>query len=1851
MYRFGLLESAWDGVGGNASAFGLAGSTDGDPDAVRSDLATRDAATLPLPIWSPLVFANGGDDYGDDTSTTGVISVGGSATGTFETYRDVDWFRLDIADAGTNLALISELRLQETDLAIYDANGELVRDPFDNATTVTFDAAGTYYVSVRAGSYGGYGRYTLTTNLVATDDHFSSVSTAGTVSVGGMVSGTHESEVDDDWFRIDITDPGTTLRFDLTGAEGRQQVIHILDANGDYIEFGGFNSGISDSFGGMTFADAGTYYISVSANGSMGDYAFTATIDADDIGNTTDTTGVLVAGGSVTSTSSFRYDDDWFRLDVNDANATLAFTASGDAPGLIIFYDAEGDYLAYGGYNSASYTFVDAGTYFVRFAGRGEGEYTLSSEFLTDDFANSAGGAAAIATDGTSLTLNADYTGDTDWIAVTVAAGETVRFDLDTSIEYGINSIYNSDGQFDGQIVFYTGDGGYNFTEAGTYYLALESYTDITAPVSVSVTASVVTGDVLAGPHSTATFEIGDTIASTFDFGQDEDWFTFTAEAGEIVRFSDAGLNGEISVLDADGIGLALFDGVHTFETSGTYTLVALGYGTGDYTIRTEIVEDDYAGNSTTTGVIEEGTPAMGQVDFLDDQDWFAITITDPLVALFFEADIVEGIGARVVDAEGNALGDYFRQNLSGVSVGDAELSAGTYYVAIDGNFEVGEDYSVWIKDIVADDHFGDERTTSALVADGTPVSGTTNYLGDQDAFYITVETGDTIQFEVTNGLSLSIDGVGGRGSEYLATFESGGTYLVRVRNNNTDPVGMEYALSAERISGDDYTDDASTTGVVPLGGGATGRIDFAGDVDWLALEIPADGATFTLTGESATNTYFSVVTADGGHVASGDYSVAGRFVYELAAGTYYVQVESLSETDDYTITTTDYTDDHFGGAALADTVLVVNDATGVSGIYDYVDDRDAFQVTVEAGDVVRFSVTGDLGVGVYGFGSGNNDYTVSFVDAGTYTVFVGQSFSANVGTAYTLTAERIEDDYADNSSTTGVLEVGGTASGNTDFDGDVDWFALDIDQAGLVRLTVESGNNDLIDIYDGTGAFIGSVDTFSNAFDFQAGQYFVSYTQFGTGSYTLSAETVVDDYAGDTTTTGAISPGTSVTGRIDFGDDDDWFAFTVAQDDITAFSVVDGFVELSIYDAQGQFVEFLFDGGSVQLDAGDYFLSATSFETTDYTISMDTIVDDYGDTAETAGSVEVGGSADGQISFNGDVDWFALEATAGQIYELSLDLFEPEAFLSVETADGSALDGTVFYDIFSGSTFFRAFSDFTAYVAVTGELLPGESVKDYTLFVGTVSDPDGDDIETATEIRVGDTIVADIYSEGDRDVFAFSVEDGGTYAFDGQQDFIPGLYYEAYSSDGTLLGWGDDATTLDFTSDYTGTAYLYVTALEAMDYTILTAQTGPGIRGTSGDDTLLGTQGDDEIYGGRGDDLLQGMSGADLLDGGEGTDMVSYADATEGMVIDLARNRASDGDTFVSIESVTATEFADRVFLTREAGVVFGLGGNDTIFGFDGDDELHGGDGLDRLFGRDGDDVLYGGDGFDTLIGGAGNDTLYGEGDRGRLYGGDGEDTIHGGDVADLMAGQDGNDTLFGNGGNDRLLGGNGDDVLEAGAGRDRLDGEAGNDIMRGGDGYDTLYGGAGQDELHGDAQADTLYGGLDDDQLWGGSGNDLLYGQGGNDLINGGDGADQMFGGVGEDVMAGGAGNDRMLGQDGNDIISGGAGDDTLQGDGGDDVLIADGGSDTMRGGAGADTFVVGAASATETTTVFDFTDGEDTIDLTALEIGTDLASSGLTLTQVGVNVVIDLGVGLGQITLVRTDLADLDDADFAF
>ncbi|MCR6500856.1 hypothetical protein MUO32_17585 [Shinella sp. CPCC 101442] len=132
---------------------------------------------------------------------------------------------------------------------------------------------------------------------------------------------------------------------------------------------------------------------------------------------------------------------------------------------------------------------------------------------------------------------------------------------------------------------------------------------------------------------------------------------------------------------------------------------------------------------------------------------------------------------------------------------------------------------------------------------------------------------------------------------------------------------------------------------------------------------------------------------------------------------------------------------------------------------------------------------------------------------------------------------------------------------------------------------------------------------------------------------------------------------------------------------------------------------------------------------------------------------------------------------------------------------------------------------------------------------------------------------------------------------------------------------------------------------------------------GGAGSDVLVGNSKANALWGGSGNDILIGRGGADRLVGDAGKDTVSYTHANKGVTANLANSSLNTndakGDTYKSIENLTGSKYADKLYGDSGKNVLAGGSGNDKLKGDKGNDKLYGGSGADDLYGGSGQDAF----------------------------------------------------------------------------------------------------------------------------------------------------------------------------------------------------------------------------------------------------------------------------------------------------
>ena len=613
------------------------------------------------------------DDFPANTTTSGTVIVGGSSRGEIESFGDRDWFSVVLEADHTYRIYQKGLSSGHGSLVnphlrgIYDSEGVQISDPVDtfggigrnSRVTYTPTDGGTYYVSASSEIFprtNGEGTYELSVLDITNghpDDFSAGTSTTGTIAVDGKARGNVEFANDRDWFSVTLEADNTYL-----------------------VELKGRRS------------DAGTLY-----NPYLG--------------------GIYDAQG----------DRQRYTTDNNSGiflESRLLFTPT-----------ATGQY------------FVEAGGYGAVNEGRYTLELTLTPE---DDHKAHTGTDSTVAVGGT-VPGEIDFAGDEDWFQVTLEALQHYRFDQRGSPSgHGrlgdpyFLGLYDSTGTFirgtkddqGGNV----GDNShilYDPTEAGTYYVAAGGYSDSQGTYQLQLRNVTEPDDYPADTSTTGAVSVGSATKGKMEVRFDRDWIGVELESGKTYRL-DLRRHGSFDgaklpdpylygIHDADGVALSgtaddnggigknsrvLFipgqDGTYYVEIGDA------GEGQGKYQLKVDEHVDDYLAETGTTGTVEVGGMATGEIEFAGDQDWFSVELeagrSYEIVLMGFDAGggtlkdpflrgVYDGSGALIPNT-GNNDQDSSSPDSRSTFAPDGD---GTYYLAAGANGAGLGTYKLWVAD------------------------------------------------------------------------------------------------------------------------------------------------------------------------------------------------------------------------------------------------------------------------------------------------------------------------------------------------------------------------------------------------------------------------------------------------------------------------------------------------------------------------------------------------------------------------------------------------------------------------------------------------------------------------------------------------------------------------------------------------------------------------------------------------------------------------------------------------------------------------------------------------------------------------------------------------------------------------------------------------------------------------------------------------------------------------------------------------------------------------------------------------------------------------------------------------
>ncbi len=1203
------------------------------------------------------------------------------------------------------------------------------------------------------------------------------------------------------------------------------------------------------------------------------------------------------------------------------------------------------------------------------------------------------GNASTTVALGVGLQGGIDSADDTDWYQVSLTAGQTYYFTLNSVSGSGLDPYLAVYGQFywsnTPTLVTSNNDSGpetnafvtYTPTTSGTYFVAASGYAWSQGLYSLSY--GTMPADTIAGDQTTsATLAVGQTITGIAS-GTDSDWYAVQLTAGVTYEVNLTSTpSGNIAGIDAGAVNVFSYDGQVHYLATGTFT----PYPT-PYSLYTDSAHTFFT--PTTSGTYYVNAQSL---------------------------DASPGQQANHVNGGGYSL-------QVAVAAPDIDASGAV-------NLAIGSSISSVISQPTDTDTFN------------VSLVGGQTYL-----FYMTA-SGD----QPTQSTSLKIGGQSTTGDTYNGTasairFTASGTGTYSLVAGG---FGGGYTITAETTTAD-IPGNASTNATVPIGSTINGYTDSEGDVDWYAVTLTA-GTTYAFSMSSRFNHYavktFNLVTADGTVLTAGsnnDYS-GSAFSMQYTpsvSGTYYLSALSTWPANDYTIKAIAPVDPQGSTLATAQAVAL---GQVVTGQVDFAGDKDMFSIDVVSGagyaidlygtgtDPLRwaqFTVVDAADNSVSGAGA-SSDYDAHTVYTATYTgklyFFVNSNIQSLDHGTYTVRAALL-DGLSNSVDTSAILPIGQSLSSTIDFTPNSSGYNADVD---LIAVSLQAGQ-----AYDFTAVGSGAVPTdptlmLLNAYgdaiytaggtynhqQFVADQSGVYYLRvaannpYQTGGYTVTATATTDVFDQSNTRT-VLTAGTPIHSSIDTATDHDYFKVTLAagQDYIIAVTA-DGASALAaprvgLYGSDNNQVSVASTtgptAGSAEFrytatTAGTYYVdvSGVSGAKGGYTVALTPVPQqnpaatlDSGH-AVANGAVSVYFATSGQ-SFDGHTP--AQSWTDGQIaaFLAAAGEWSKVANVSFTQATSAATASlVVLLDASATGVTSIAAAQGTPEVAVFGQTGVNTSVAAGSAAYETFLTATGHALGLVSpygwspthEPLEGVNVPGDIGAGGLNQDFYTVMASAPQYSAPWWFQSYSGLAAGPMALDvaaiqakyGTVVHNATNTTyTLPTSASPTGFTVIWDTGgsdtITAGDPTkpvvidlhaaTLTNTTGGGgylsyaidapggfviangvvienATGGSSADYLAGNDGNNVLTGNDGDDSLIGGLGDDTLIGGNGSDTVSFAGASTGIRVDLTLTTAQDTHqgikTLSGIENVTGSDHDDVIKLAPGTARVDGGAGNDTV-------------------------------------------------------------------------------------------------------------------------------------------------------------------------------------------------------------------------------------------------------------------------------------------------------------------------------
>ena len=1169
-------------------------------------------------------------------------------------------------------------------------------------------------------------------------------------------------------------------------------------------------------------------------------------------------------------------------------------------------------------------------------------------------------------------------TGDRDWIAIDLTAGQDYQIDLIGIGSNGVSDTYLRVYDQNGNLIAFDDDGGagyfsqltLNASQSQTYFIEVDSYANRgSGDYQLQVISAAPASPTEALVWNNAAFDNSQSIQVYF------------AMAGSTV-------NNNGTLITSDGFSqtdlttiMNIFNSVSNF--ANIQFTQTFNQSSADIQMATSNLDGGLLGYMYPQGssLISSGLGVLTSNSSYNNSEsmqyggfMHAVTVHEIGHGLGLAHPHDTGGGSQVMRGVSNSsdTGDYGNMNQSVYTIMSYNDSWDNHPLGASNTYSSGHMATFAALDIsVLQSYYGTN--------DNYNNTDNTYYLG-RDSYYETIwDTGGTDEFVVDSNANALINlqaatlayEVGGAGNvSYTNDIRGGLTIAANVvienatgGSGNDILIGNEVSNILQGNAGNDTLSGGGNDDILMGGAGADTFILQTGD----GIDIITD---FSLTQDTLTFLNIAGQAIDLSNIDTSRSDEGGR-QYNIDESSAFVLSNILNFAPTGSVT---LNGESAPNNLLTATISTISDADGV-GALNYQWFRDGTSIN----------------------NATSTQYQTSQADSGT-TITFAVSYTDGFGITETLmSSNQIEIDLV-NSAPSGTPVITGTATeGQT----------LNVDTSGISD-TDGLGNFSYQWLADGN-AINGATNASFTLGQSEVGSeisVIVNYTDGGGNNESLSSGvtdivtplpdtsgTEIGDAASDSSTTAAMGSNNTFTGSLQTRGDRDWIAVQFAENTINQIQLSgDGSTPvrdtyLRLYDGNGILLARDDDSGPgyysaltfVAESAGTYYIEADSyrsFYTGDYQIQVasqdlpdPTPGTETVDAANNAGTTAVigdNGTFTGSLQTRGDRDWIAIEMTANTNYQINLAgegttpvrdtylrLYDGNGRLLARDDDsGPGRNSSIVYTTQNDGTYFIEADSYRSYY--TG---------DYRITVESTEITDGisNDVLTIASMAIGEQFTGQLDRRGDQDWIAITLTEGQTYqinlnGYGNNPVYDP--YLRLYDMHGDFLRANDDGgpginSAIRYTANESGIFYIeadsyrsyysgeYQIAVTSLSNNNIEAS-ALSIRGNNRANTLEGDEQNDYINARGGHDVITAMGGNDNVRAGNGND---YIDSGLGDDMVYA---GRGGDTVIGNLGADRLYLGGRndldtdtvVYITHRDSLV-GNGQRDRIYQFDQGEDL----------------------------------------------------------------------------------------------------------------------------------------------------------------------------------------------------------------------------------------------------------------------------------------------------------------------